>query len=171
VIKRSAFVPLICLCLLWLCSGCATSFWKQERPFKLVTLHALTTSAADTERFALLLQRGDGDGDAQTTLWLRRIPVMNSRYIKAMEVVRGPRGMVGIKCHLNRHGQYMWTQISSMYGGRQLAVLVDGELAFFWDVPGSGVDFADSIVLEGAWSREEAAAVAAQARRNYNILN
>jgi preprotein translocase subunit SecD len=132
-----------------------------------VTLHALTTGTADTERFALLLA---GD-ENRPPLWLRRIPVLNSRYIQAMEVVRGPRGLVGVKCHLNRHGQYMWTQIRSMYGGRQLAVLVDGELAFLWDVSGDGRDFADEIVLEGAWSREEAAAVAAQARRNYRILN
>ena len=155
---------LLCLVIL---TGCAGGLWEEDQPTKVLTIHELTSEAQDTETFVMILE----SSDSTPSIWLRRIPVLHSKYIEAMEMTRGPRGMVGLKCSLDQHGRYLWTQIRTMYAGRTLAVLVDGELAFMWKIPARGEDFATSIVLEGPWSRSEAAAVAAQSRRNYELMN
>lgn len=149
-------------------AGCTTGyFWEEDPPEKLLTIHEVTSEGRDTEGFAMIIAGTKGQPD----LWVRKIPMLHSKYIEGMEVVRGTRGQVGLKCHLNKHGRYLWTQTRTMFAGRTMAVLVDGELAFFWRIPSGGEDFASHLVLEGTWSREEAAAVAAQSRRNYEVLN
>jgi hypothetical protein len=160
-------LPVMALLCLILFAGCAGGLWEEDPPSKILTIHELTSEARDTETFVMILEATD----STPSLWLRRIPVLHSKYIEAMEVVRGTRGMVGLRCYLDQHGRYLWTQIRTMYAGRTLAVLVDRELAFMWKVPARGEDFAKSIVLEGPWNRSEAAAVAAQARRNYELMN
>ena len=94
--------PLLLLLTLLLI-GCTMPWQNGETPVKIITFHELTSNTRDTDRFVLVLSGRDGEDD----IWLRKIPVMHSKYIEAMEVVTGPRGMVGLKCHLNQHGKYL----------------------------------------------------------------
>ena len=133
-----------------------------EPPEKVFSIHRVVKKPWDPDRFMLLHTSDEGED-----LWMSKVPLMHSKFIEAMEVVRGPRGMTGLKCYLKRSGRQLWSQVKVNYAGQQTAVLIDGELAFLWRITSYGEEFSRTFIVEGPWSREEAAAVAAQARLNF----
>jgi hypothetical protein len=151
----------IALCILLL-TGCQTVRDYFHKPNQLITIHAMEpVGAAPLGKFQRDVKVED------QTFTLRRIPVMSSSVVTDADVI--PVGAdFGLRLHVSRHGEFLWTQAATEYHGRMLAVLVDGTYrGTFVGTPYAG---SGSLVLPLRLSKSEADLIASQAKLNYETM-
>ena len=149
------------ICALLLC-GCQTAKEYFHTPSQLITVHALVpVGAADLGRFH---REVTVDDDSFT---VRRIPLLSSTTIIAADALEFRNGW-GLRLHVNRHGEFLWTQAATEYHGRRLAVLVDGIYRGNFaaaSYPGTG-----PIIVPMQLSKSEAELIAGEAKLNYETM-
>jgi len=101
-------------------------------------------------------------------VWIRRIPLLSSRVIHNITVTAADEGEApALTAALDMHGRFLWMQLCGEYGGRLVAVAVDGVYRFAWRVPPPHAHARDAIVIQGPWNLREAELVAQWAPKNY----
>lgn len=102
---------------------------------------------------------------------LRKMPIASSRYILAAEPVEEDGKTTAVKFTMDPFNRLKWTQIVTEYGGRQVAVCVDGYYRFMWRVPRRYDTESHEVLVEGPWDSREAELIAEWAPANYRNLH
>jgi hypothetical protein len=129
----------------------------------VVSVHEFTTSSDPSAALAREIPSADG----LENVWIRRIPLISSRVFPTAEVVAGKNGETALLAELDGHGRYLWMQLCAEYGGRPVAVVVDGVYRFTWRVPPPSSHTQPSILISGPWNPREAELIAEWAPKNY----
>jgi hypothetical protein len=141
---------------------------RESRAIYVVTLHQFVHPEQETGRSLRYVT--DFSGARQ--LAVKRIPLIDSKSFTAGVPLAADaeHKQGGIRFHLDQHGTTLWIQTYKAMSGRHAAVLVDGFYCFSIRIPGV-VRNPAILDIRGPWSGKEAANIAAQAEKNYKLLN
>jgi len=130
----------------------------------LITLHELVPSSEVYDGgMVMMVQSADGRQRRN----VRTIPIISSAYAHSIEVIPGRDSRHwGLRLYLDEVAKGLWSEAFHYRRGMQIAVLVDGFLAGFSNV-GTTRMKEGILELDDLWNRQEAEAIAAQARRNH----
>lgn len=171
---KSPVNSIILLAVLSFAGGCAVfGLFPEEEPEKIFSLHEISFHDMDSERLNVRLPDARADArDEGGELRVRLIPLLHSRHVVDMDVVSGYTTPVALRLYLSDRGRRLWMQIHAEYRGQSLAVALDGRILFIWTVPSMPLRHGEQTVLiDGPWKSLEAEEIAAQAGRNYELLN
>ena len=132
-----------------------------------ITLHELAPTPEQLDGGMVMVVRS-ADGLQQR--YVRRIPITSSAYIHKIEVIPGKDSRRwGLRLYFDDVAIGLWHEAFHYRKGDQIAVIVDGFLAGFSKLGSKRLD--DGILeLDGLWNKQEAEAIAAQARRNHDAF-
>ena len=138
----------------------------ERKTLFFITLHELVPSPEQYDGGMVMVVR-TADGTEQRHV--RRIPITSSAYIYKIDVIPGKdRRHWGLRLYFDEVAKGLWHEAFHYRKGDKLAVIVDGFLAGFSSL---GVRRTEECVLEldGLWNKQEAEAIAAQAKRNHDV--
>jgi hypothetical protein len=131
-----------------------------------ISIH-LKARKGDGEKLLIMPVRDLHD---DTIHWLRKIPVASSRFIMVAEPVVKDGKTAAITFTMDPFNRLKWTQIVTEYGGREVAVCVDGYYRFMWRIPYTYDSETHQVTMEGPWDEREAELIAEWAPTNYKNL-
>ncbi|MBO4344855.1 MAG: hypothetical protein J5833_03815 [Victivallales bacterium] len=139
---------------------------EERRTLFFITLHELVPSPGAHD-VGMVMEVRTADGTQRRHV--RKIPITSSAYIYKIDVIPGKdRRHWGLRLYFDEVAKGLWHEAFHYRKGDQVAVIVDGFLAGFSNI---GIRRTDECVLEldGLWNRQEAEAIAAQAKHNHDL--
>ncbi|MDT8390776.1 MAG: hypothetical protein RRC34_09750 [Lentisphaeria bacterium] len=146
-------------------TGCETfSFFKSEKESRWVISFHLQAREKDGENLSVTRVRSL---DNDESYLIRRLPLSDSRHILIGEPVKKDGKVAAVTFTVDPHQRLKWLAITTEYGGRQVAVCLDGYFRFLWRVPHHFDNETCEITVEGPWDSREAELVCEWAPANY----
>ena len=140
------------------------------QPIFKLSLHQVV-SDAERENGSNSLMVNARTIDGSQKRMLRGFPMIDSRHILKIDVLRQNDGVkAALKIYFDDFAPGIWSEVRSMGGRQEVAVVVDGFISGFMTLPVE-LDEGNSIVTPPIWSLAEARAIAENAKKNYIIIN
>ena len=160
-----AFLAVVAISLVCLLTSC--NLTKRE-PVFFLSFHQLA-AGAETIPGGLIMPVRSAD-EAQER-YVRRFPLLTSEYIYKAELLPSPDGRRhGLRVYFDDTAVGLWRDASGYHYGAEVAVIVDGFLAGYTDLP-ARMDENKIFDIRALWSRQEAQAIVDNVGRNYKIYN
>ena len=137
--------------------------------FKLAMHQVVSEAERDNANSSLIVSARSIDGSKKRMV--RSFPMIDSRHILKIDVLRQKNGnRAALKIYFDEFAPCLWSEVQSMGGKLEVAMIVDGFISGFMDLPRE-LDADRSLVTPPLWSLAEARLIAENVQRNYKIIN
>ena len=137
--------------------------------FKLALHQVVSEAERDNANSSLIVTARSIDGSKKRMV--RSFPMIDSRHILKIDVLRQDKGnRASLKIYFDEFAPGLWSEVQSMGGKLEVAMIVDGFISGFMELPRE-LDADGAMVTTPMWSLAEARLIAENVKRNYKIIN
>lgn len=137
--------------------------------FKLALHQVVSDAERDNANSSLIVSARSIDGSKKRMI--RSFPMIDSRHILKIDVLRQDKGnRVALKIYFDEFAPGLWSEVQSVGGKLEVAMIVDGFISGFMELPRE-LDADGAMVTTPMWSLAEARLIAENVKRNYKIIN
>ncbi len=137
--------------------------------FRLALHQVVSEAERDNANSSLIVTARSIDGSKKRMV--RSFPMIDSRHILKIDVLRQDKGnRVALKIYFDEFAPGLWSEVQSVGGKLEVAMIVDGFISGFMELPRE-LDADGAMVTTPMWSLAEARLIAENVKRNYKIIN